>query len=120
MAELDKMSQPNPQAAQQQQMQLEMQMASAQAQLAVLQTKAQLQAADAQKTMIEAQMIPEEQRVKAIQAAATNLDDGDDFAKRLKLADTMLKEKQINLKAADIESNERIATMQMQNKMYKM
>ena len=120
MAELDKMSQPNPEAAQQQQMQLQMQMASAQAQLQVLQTKAQLQAADAQKTMIEAQMIPEEQRVKAIQAASTNLDNGDDFEKRLKLADTMLKEKQINLKAADIASNERIATMQMQNKAYKM
>ena len=36
-----------------------------------------------------------------------------DFEKRLKLADMMLKEKQINLKAADITSNERIAKMQM-------
>jgi hypothetical protein len=120
MAELDKMSQPNPEAAQQQQMQLELQMASAQAQLQVLQTKAAEQQARAQKIMIEAQMIPEEQRVKAIQAAATNLDNGDDFEKRLKLADTMLKEKQINLKAEDIASNERIASMQMQNKMYRM
>jgi hypothetical protein len=120
IAELEKMSQPNPEAAQAQQMQLQMQMASAQAQLAVLQTKAQQQAADAQKTQVETMMIPEEQRVKAIQAAATNLDKGDDFEKRLKLADTMLKEKQINLKAADIASNERIATMQMQNKLYKM
>jgi len=120
MAELDKMSQPNPEAQQTQMMQQQLQLQTLQAQLAVLQTKAELQAADAQKTMIEAQIIPEEQRVKAIQAAATNLDDGDDFAKRLKLADTMLKEKQINLKAEDIASNERIATMQMQNKMYKM
>ena len=120
IAELEKMSQPNPQAAQAQQMQLQMQMASAQAQLQVLQTKAQQQAADAQKTQVETMMIPEEQRVKAIQAASTNLDKGDDFEKRLKLADTMLKEKQINLKAADIASNERIATMQMQNKRYKM
>jgi hypothetical protein len=120
IAELDKMSQPNPEAAQQQQMQLQMQMASAQAQLAVLQTKAQQQAADAQKTQVETMMIPEEQRVKAITAASTNLDSGDSFEKRLKLADTMLKEKQINLKAADIASNERIATMQMQNKRYKM
>jgi hypothetical protein len=120
IAELEKMSQPNPQAAQQQQMQLQMQMASAQAQLQVLQTKAAEQQANAQKTQVETMMIPEEQRVKAIQAASTNLDNGDDFEKRLKLADTMLKEKQINLKAADIASNERIAAMQMQNKQYKM
>jgi len=120
MAELDKMSQPNPEAQQAQMMQQQMQLQTLQAQLAVLQTKAQLQAADAQKTQVETMMIPEEQRVKAIQAASTNLDNGDDFEKRLKLADTMLKEKQINLKAADIASNERIATMQMQNKQYKM
>ena len=120
IAELEKMSAPNPQAAQQQQMQLQMQMASAQAQLAVLQTKAQQQAADAQKTQVETMMIPEEQRVKAITAASTNLDSGDSFERRLKLADTMLKEKQINLKAADIASNERIAMLQMQNKSLKM
>jgi hypothetical protein len=120
MAELDKMSQPNPEAQQAQMMQQQMQLQTLQAQLAVLQTKAQLQAADAQKTQVETMMIPEEQRVKAIQAASTNLDNGDDFAKRLKLADTMLKEKQINLKAEDIASNERIAAMQMQNKQYKM
>jgi hypothetical protein len=120
MAELDKMSQPNPEAQQAQMAQQQMQLQTLQAQLAVLQTKAQLQAADAQKTQVETMMIPEEQRVKAILAASTNLDNGDDFEKRLKLADTMLKEKQINLKAADIASNERIAAMQMQNKQYKM
>jgi hypothetical protein len=42
------------------------------------------------------------------------LDNGGDFEKRLKLADMMLKEKQVNLKAADIASNERIAMTQMQ------
>lgn len=120
IAELEKMSAPNPMMEQQQQMQLQMQMASAQAQLAVLQTKAQQQAAAAQKDQIEAALMPEEQRVKAITAASTNLDSGDSFERRLKLADTMLKEKQINLKAADIASNERIAAMQMQNKRLKM
>ena len=120
IAELEKMSAPNPMMEQQQQMQLQMQMASAQAQLAVLQTKAQQQAAAAQKDQIEAALMPEEQRVKAITAASTNLDSGDSFERRLKLADTMLKEKQINLKAADIASNERIASMQMQNKRLKM
>jgi hypothetical protein len=116
MKALDEMSEPNPQAAEAQQMQQQAAMELAQAQVADLQSKAQKQSAEAQKTMIEAQMIPEEQRVKLVQAASTNLDSGDDFEKRLKLADMMLKEKQVNLKAADIASNERIASLQMMNK----
>jgi len=120
MAELDKMSQPNPEAQQAQMMQQQLQLQTLQAQLALLQAQTAEKTANAQQIQVETMMIPEEQRVKAIQAAATNLDNGDDFEKRLKLADTMLKEKQINLKAADIASNERIATMQMQNKQYKM
>jgi hypothetical protein len=119
MKALDQMSQPNPQAAEAQQMQQQAAMQLAQAQVADLQSKAQKQQAEAQKTIIEAQMIPEEHRVKVVQAAATNLDNGDDFEKRLKLADMMLKEKQVNLKAADIASNERIASLQMMNKVRK-
>ena len=119
MKALDQMSQPNPQAAQAAQAQQMAQMQLAQAQVADLQSKAQKQQAEAQKTMIEAQMIPEEHRVKVVQAAATNLDNGGDFEKRLKLADMMLKEKQVNLKAADIASNERIASLQMMNKQVK-
>ena len=61
-------------------------------------------------------MMPEEMRVKVVQAASNNLDRGDDFGKRLQLADRILKEKDINLKAADIASNERIAMMQMANR----
>jgi hypothetical protein len=119
MKALDEMSQPNPQAAEAAQMQQQAAMELAQAQVADLQSKAQKQSAEAQKTMMEAQMIPEEQRVKLVQAASTNLDSGDDFEKRLKLADMMLKEKTINLKAADIASNERIASLQMANKRMK-
>jgi hypothetical protein len=116
MQALEQMSQPNPQAAEAQQMQQQAAMQLAQAQVADLQSKAQKQSAEAQKTMMEAQMIPEEQRVKLVQAAATNLDNGGDFEKRLKLADIMLKEKSVDLKAADIASNERIANLQMMNK----
>lgn len=119
MQALDQMSQPNPEAQEAAQAQQMAQMQLAQAQVADLQSKAQKQAAEAQKTMIEAQMIPEEHRVKVVQAAATNLDNGDDFEKRLKLADMMLKEKQVNLKAADIASNERIASLQMMTKQRK-
>jgi hypothetical protein len=119
MQALDQMSQPNPQAAEAQQAQQQAAMQLAQAQLADLTSKAHKQEAEAQKTMVEAQMIPEDHRVKIVQAAATNLDNGGDFEKRLKLADMMLKEKQVNLKEADIASNERIASLQMMNKSMK-
>jgi hypothetical protein len=119
MQALQQMSQPNPQAAEAQQAQQQAAMQLAQAQVADLTSKAQKQSAEAQKTMIEAQMIPEDHRVKIVQAAATNLDNGGDFEKRLKMADMMLKEKSINLKAADIASNERIASLQMMNKQMK-
>jgi hypothetical protein len=109
IAALDKMSQPNPEAQQQAQMQQEALMAKLQADLALLQAQTQKAAAEAQQTMVETQLMPEELRVKVVQAAATNLDQDADFAKRMKLADLMLKEK-------DIDSNERIALAQMQNR----
>ena len=119
MAALDQMSQPNPQAQQAAMQAQQLEMALKQAQTQELGAKASKEAAEAQKTMIEAQMIPEKHRVDIIQAAATNIDKSSDFEKRLKLADVMLKEKQVNLKAADIASNERIAALQMMNKVKK-
>lgn len=119
IAALDQMSQPNPQAQQAQQMQQQMQMQAAQAQMAVQQAQAQKYQAEAQQTMVETQLMPEKMRIDVVQAAATNLDNGGDFEKRLKLADMMLKEKQVNLKAADIASNERIASLQMMAKQSK-
>ena len=113
---LEQMSQPDPNAAQAQQASLQAAQELAAAQVADLQANAQKKQAEAQKTMVETQMIPQEQQVKMVQAAATNLDNGGDFEKRLKLAEMMLKEKQVNLKEADILSNERIATMQMSRK----
>jgi hypothetical protein len=106
---LDQMNQPNPEAQAQAQMQQEAVMAKLQADLALLQAQVQKTNAEAQQTMVETQLMPEELRVKVVQAAATNLDQDADFAKRMKLADLMLKEK-------DIDSNERIALAQMQNR----
>lgn len=113
---LEKMSQPNPEQQQAQMQQQQLQMALLQAQIQDLQAKAAKSGAEAQQTQVETQMIPEKMRIDVVQAAATNLDNGDDFEKRLKLAEMMLKEKQVNLKAADLVSNERIAMMQMQAK----
>lgn len=109
IAALEQMSQPNPKAQQQQQMAQQAAMAKLQADLALLQAQTQKATAEAQQTMVETQLMPEELRVKVVQAAATNLDQDADFAKRMKLADLMLKEK-------DIDSNERIALAQMQNR----
>jgi hypothetical protein len=116
---LEQMSQPNPEAQQAQMMQQQAQMALLQAQIADLQAKAQKASAEAQQTMVETQLMPEKMKIDVIQSAATNLDNGDDFEKRIKLADVLLKEKQINLKAQDIASNERIAALQMINKQSK-
>jgi len=112
IAALEQMSQPNPEQQQQQQMAQQAAMAKLQADLALLQAQTQKATAEAQQTMVETQLMPEELRVKVVQAAATNLDQDADFAKRMKLADLMLKEK-------DIDSNERIAIAQMQNRQSK-
>jgi hypothetical protein len=90
-------------------MQQQAAMAKLQADLALLQAQTQKATAEAQQTMVETQLMPEELRVKVVQAASTNLDQDADFAKRMKLADLMLKEK-------DIDSNERIALAQMESK----
>ena len=120
MAELEKMAQPNPEQQQMQMMQQQMALQTAQAQLALLQAQTAEKAANAQQTQVETQMMPVELQAKMVQAASTNLNQGDDFEKRLKLADLMLKEKNVNLKVADIASNERIAAMQMLNKQNKL
>jgi hypothetical protein len=120
IAELEKMSQPNPEQQQQQMMQQQMALQTAQAQLALVQAQTAEKAANAQQTQVETQMMPVELQAKMVQAASTNLNQGDDFEKRLKLADLMLKEKNVNLKVADIASNERIAAMQMVNKQNKL
>jgi hypothetical protein len=112
IAALDQMSQPNPQAQEAQMMQQQMAMQAAQSDMAVKQAQAQKYQAEAQQTMVETQLLPEKMRIDVVQAAATNLDNGDDFEKRLKLADLMLREK-------DIDSNERIAVAQMQSRQNK-
>jgi hypothetical protein len=117
MAQMQQSMQPNPEAEQQaqqaQQQQMEQQAQLAQAQLQLLQAQAQESQARAQKYLVEAQLEPEVVKAKLAAALSTNLQEGNaddsEFAKRAKIADLMLKEK-------DIQSNERIATMQMQSK----
>jgi len=113
MAQMQQASQPDPQAQQAAQEQQQLQTQLAQAQLQLVQAQGMEAQARAQKYSVEAQLEPEVVKAKLAAALSTNLQAGDaddsEFQKRAKIADLMLKEK-------DIQSNERIAMMQMQNK----
>jgi hypothetical protein len=113
MAQMKQSSQPNPEQQQMQQQQMQMQMQTAQLQMQLLQAQVAETQAKAQKYTIEAQLEPEVVKAKLAAALSTNLQEGNaddaEFAKRAKIAELMLKER-------DIVSNERIATMQMINK----
>jgi len=113
MAQMQQAAQPNPEAQQMQQQQMQMQMQAQQLQMQLLQAQVAETQAKAQKYAVEAQLEPEVVKAKMAAALSTNLQEGNaddsEFAKRAKIADLMLKER-------DIESNERIATLQMINK----
>ena len=118
MEQLDKMSQPNPQAEQMQQMQQQLAMQAAQAQIAVNTTQAEQNRAEAQKLSIEAQLMPQEIQAKNMAAMTKNLPNQDDagskeFDKRVKIAELMLKE-------ADIKNKSKIVELQMADKKGKM
>jgi len=99
---LQQANQPNPEAQQ-------MAMAAQQAQLefqasqsAALQGQALESQARAQKLAVEAVAVPEELEIDRIKAFTTNLDAGDEddkeFEKRLKIADRLLKEREVAVK----------------------
>jgi hypothetical protein len=107
---LEQMSQPNPEAQQQQQMAQQMQMEQAQAQTQSLQARAMRDQAEAQKTVVETQLLPEELKAKVISSLSTNIDgqnQDNEFEKRARIADLMLKEK-------DIDNKGKIVELQMQ------
>ena len=109
-AALEQMSQPNPEAQQQQQMAAQMQMEQAQATTASLQARAQRDQAEAQKTVVETQLLPEELKAKVISSLSTNIEgqnQDNEFEKRARIADLMLKEK-------DIANRGKIVELQMQ------
>ena len=114
MEQLDKMSQPNPQAEQMAQMQQQLAMQAAQAQIAVNTTQAEQNRAEAQKLSIEAQLMPQEVQAKNMAAMTKNLPNENDvaskeFDKRVKIAELMLKE-------ADIKNKSKIVELQMASK----
>lgn len=119
LEQLNAAMQPNPQAEQMQMAQAQLQAGLIQAQTADLASKAQKQSAEAQKTAVETQLLPEEIKAKQIAALSTNLQagtaDDKEFERRAKVADLMLKEKNIDLKEKDMAQNAEIVKMQMNN-----
>ena len=116
IASMQQASQPNPQAQQMamaaQQAQLEFQ----QSQTAALQAQAAESQARAAKYAMETQLAPEELQIEKIEAITRNLKEGDqedkEFERRLKVADALLKEKQIEGKrqnANDTNRNEPVS-----------
>ena len=117
-AALDQMNQPDPQVQQLQQAQQQAQIQLLQAQIAELnaraaesQANAQESMAKAQKAAVEAQLAPEELRAKVIQSVSTNLDGTQkgEFERRAKVAELILKER-------EIQTKENIVEAQMQRK----
>lgn len=111
MAALDQMSQPNPEAKQMQDAQQQLALQAAQAQIAVNTTQAEQNRAEAAKLMTETQLMPQEMQAKIIASSTKNLPAGNEsneFDKRVKIAELMLKE-------ADIKNKSKIVELQMNN-----
>ena len=108
---LDQMSKPDPQAQEIQQVQQQLALQAAQAQIAVNTTQAEQNRAEATKLMTEAQLMPQEVQAKVIASTTKNLPQGNEsneFDKRVKIAELMLKE-------ADIKNKSKIVELQMNN-----
>ena len=115
MGALDKMSEPNPEAQQMEQVKQQLAMQAAQAQIAVSTTQAEQNRAEATKLMTEAQLMPQEVQAKVLASATKNLPQGqeaNEFDKRVKIAELMLKE-------ADMKNKSKIVELQMAEKQNK-
>jgi hypothetical protein len=112
---LDQMSQPDPQAQQMQEVQQQLALQAAQAQIAVQTTQAEQNRAEAQKLLTEAQLMPQEVQAKVIASTTKNLPAGqeaNEFDKRVKIAELMLKE-------ADMKNKSKMVELQMSEKIEK-
>ena len=107
IALLQKAAQPDPQAQQMQQMAAQAQMEFQQAQTAALQGQAQESMARAQKIGVEAQIMPQELEIDKLKAITTNIRQGEEddkeFERRLKIADTLLKERDLDIKEKNVQ-----------------
>ena len=117
IAALDEMMKPNPQRQEIEQMQAQLAMQAAQAQIAVQTTQAEENKANAVKLSMETQLMPQEIQAKNMASITKNLPNEDmassqEFDKRVKIAELMLKE-------ADIKNKSKIVELQMADKQSK-
>jgi len=102
IAKLRQANQPNPEAQQAAQMQMQVQMAKEQATAAALQAQAAEANARAQKYVRETEFTAYDAETDRIKAVTTNLqagtEDDKEFERRLKAAQVLIKEKEVNLK----------------------
>ena len=117
IAALDEMMKPNPQQQEIEQMQAQLAMQAAQAQIAVQTTQAEENKANAVKLSMETQLMPQEVQAKNMASITKNLPNEDmassqEFDKRVKIAELMLKE-------ADIKNKSKIVELQMADKQSK-
>jgi hypothetical protein len=117
LQQLAQAQQPNPQDEQIQQVQRQVQLETAKAQIAETNASAMQKQAEAQKTMVETQLLPDESKAKLVAALSNNIKEGEgddkEFARRAKIAELMLKEKDIDIKERDLQQNAEIVKMQM-------
>ena len=99
IAAMQQASQPNPEAQQMAQVAQQAQLEFQQSQTAALGAQAQESSARATKLAAEAQAVPMELEIDRINAITRNLREGDqedkEFERRMRVADTLLKERQI-------------------------
>ena len=115
MMQLDQMSQPDPQAQEMQQQAQQLQMGLVEAQANELNARAQESAADAQeaqartqKLLVEASLLDDKVKADLVRSLSANINakDKNEFDKRVKAAEMILKER-------EIDSNEKIVEQQM-------
>jgi hypothetical protein len=113
IAQLQKMSQPDPQQAQMQQANMQLDMMGKQALVEKAQADAAKSAAEAQQVQVETQLAPQKAQAQIVgdlsKAGSTNDQAQQDFDRRVKIAELMLKE-------ADLKQNSKIVEMQMAEK----
>jgi hypothetical protein len=115
IAAMQQAAQPDPQAQQMAQMAQQAQLQFQEAQTAALQGQAAESQARATKYAVDSQLAPEELEIDRIEAITRNLKEGDqedkEFERRLKVADRLLKERQLRgnrTNANDTNRNEQL------------
>jgi hypothetical protein len=102
IAAMQQAMQPNPQAQQMQQQAQQLQMQFQQSQTAALAAQAQESNARATKLAAEAAVVPQELEIDKINAITRNLKEGDqddrEFERRMRVAETLLKEREVQAK----------------------